>query len=338
MQTTLDVQKKLLSMNSAFILSRAVQVAAELGIADYMTSDLLSVDTIAKQVNAHSDSLYRIMRMLAGHGLFHEGEHKHFSLTEMGMLLRSDSKHSLRSFLLHEDEPRWRAYAHLKHTVMTGNTAFDVIFGTSYYDFLSHDVAASQRFDTAMKKMSEKESEEIVRAYPFQNYSMLVDIGGGEGEFLSSIVQAFPSLQGIVYDLPHVAEKAMNALPEELKGRVKTIGGSFFDEIPKGGDLYMIKRVLHNWNDEECITILTQCAKALNNNGTLLIIEALLSSRNEHDYMKDWDVFGMTLMKGRERTRVEWDYLFSKSGLSISSIIPTQRLVSIIEVKKINNV
>jgi hypothetical protein len=257
----IEKNQKLLNLATGFLVSRAVYAAAELGIADYMTEKtVISIDELAQKLDAHADSLYRLMRTLAGHGVFHEHENKHFSLTEIGVLMQTNHPQTLRYFLMHEDEPRWRAYGHLAETVKSGKPFFEELNGMPYYSFLGANKISGERFNISMQNFSDKENKALAEAYDFSSANIVGDIGGGVGMLLKEICNLYPKVRGVLYELPQVIDEIDTTSFGECKIRIALKKGSFLESVPSGIDIYILKRIMHNWDDERCITILKNCA------------------------------------------------------------------------------
>lgn len=327
--------KKLVELASAHIVSRAIHVAARIGVADYLVHGPCHIDDLALKTQTNLDALYRLLRLLASHGIFYEDEFMNFSLTPLAQLLVSGHPESLQAWLAHHDgdEVRWRSYGHMEYSIQTGKPAFNNIFGQGYFDFISQDLNMAKFFDEGMRNLSEKEEQHIVACYDFSSFASIVDIGGGKGGLLSGIIKKHPTISGIVYDLPHVEKSAQLYLFEQGCGTTITFeSGSFFDAVPSGCDVYILKRILHDWDDELCIKILSNCRKAMKADSKLLIIEAIVAPKNVRDFAKDIDVAMLVLFGGKERTQQAWEQLLHAAGLQLLSIKHTQSMVSILEI------
>ena len=327
--------KKLVELASAHILSRAIHVAARIVVADYLVDGPCHIDDLARKTQMNSDALYRLLRLLASHDIFHEDECMHFSLTPLAQLLVSDHPDSLQAWLAHHDgdEVRWRSYGHMEYSIQTGKPAFNNIFGQGYFDFISQNLNMAKFFDEGMRNLSEKEEQQIVACYDFSSFASIVDIGGGKGGLLSGIIKKYPTISGIVYDLSHVEKSAQSYLFEQGCGTAITFeSGSFFDAVPSGCDLYILKRILHDWDDELCIKILSNCHKAMKADSKLLIIEAIIAPKNVRDFAKDVDVAMLVLFGGKERTQQAWEQLLQAAGLQLLSIKATASMLSILEI------
>lgn len=327
--------RKLMELASAHILARAIHVAAVFKIADHLVDGPCNLHELAYKVNADHDALYRLLRLLASNDIFSEDEHRNFSLTTLAMPLVSGHTESLQSWLANHDgdEKRWRSYGHMAYSVQTGKPAFNHVFGQGYFDFISQDADMAKSFDEGMRNLSEKEDICIAGCYDFSPHATMTDIGGGKGGLISAIMKSHPTLSGILYDLPHVQISAEAYIFEQdLTSRINFKSGSFFDAVPFGSDVYVLKRILHDWDDELCIQILSNCRKAMKPSAKLLIIEAIVAPANDRDFAKDVDLAMLVLFGGKERTQKEWENLLDRANLKLLGIHPTPSMLSILEI------
>lgn len=313
------------------VVSRAIYVAAELGVADLIKDQPKDSQTIADEIDANPKSLYRLMRMLAGHNIFREEDEGKFSLTPLGECLTSDHPDSLRAFICQEDEPRWRSIGRLKSSVINGLPAFDQIYGKNYFEYLAVDPKMNYRFELGMSNLTIEEDELIANILPAGDANTLVDVGGGRGGFIAEILKKNPSLHGILFELPHVVFPKDDLLLNGVEKRCEIVSGSFFESVPKGSDIYTLKRVLHDWNDRSGEMILKNCRNSMPPGGKVMVVEAIVPEGNGSDLIKDVDVYMMALFPGRERTEGEFRSLFDSAGLKLTNIIPTKSDLSIIE-------
>lgn len=334
-QKNLDARQKLTELACSHILSRAIHVAARMNLADYLMHGPCSVDELAIKAHANADALYRLLRLLASNGIFYEDEHGMFSLTALAQPLLSDHQQSLRSWLMYHDgdESRWRSYGHMDYSIQTGKPAFNYLYGQGYFDVIAQDNQKAVQFDEGMRNISQEENSQIVESYDFSPYKTIIDIGGGKGGLLSEILKNNSFAYGILYDLLHVMSSAQDYLSKQkLEGRYNCLPGSFFESINKGYDLYLLKRILHDWNDEDCVRILSNCRESMTKKSKLLIIEAVIETGNTKDFAKDVDLAMLVLFGGKERTENEWKILLQKANLKLLHIYKTQSMLSILEV------
>ena len=324
----------LLHMVTGCWISQALYVAAKLGIADLLQEGPQSCTRLAEATQTHAGALYRVLRALASVGVFVEDEAGRFSLTPLAEPLRTDAPGSLRAFAIMLGEPEhWRAWEGVLHSVRTGQPAFDHVFGMPLFQyFLAHPEAA-QIFDEAMTSRSSQENTAIVAAYDFAVAHTVVDVGGGQGTLLASILHAHSKARGVLFDLPHVIAPARTRMERAGQAaRWEFVAGDFFAAVPPGGDLYLLKKVIHDWNDERAQLILTNCRKAISGTGRLLLIEPLIPPGNDASFNKLLDLLILVRNAGgRERTEREHQGLLASSGFNLSRVIPTRSDVSLIE-------
>ena len=325
----------LIQLASAHILSRAIHVAAAMKIADHLVDGPCSIHDLACKTHTNTDALYRLLRLLASNNIFHESDNQYFSLTPLAELLVSSHPDSLQAWLAHHDgdEKRWRSYGNMHYSIETGKPAFNNIFGQGYFDLIAQNPELAGSFDEGMRNLSEKEDLAIATCYNFAPYKNIMDIGGGKGGLLTAIIKSNHLIHGILYDLPHVEISAQTYLTEQnLDQFIGWQSGSFFDYIPSGNDIYILKRILHDWDDELCIKILSNCRAAMNDTSKLLIIEAIVTPGNNRDFAKNVDLAMLVLFGGKERTQIEWETLLDAAHLQLVKIQETPSMLSILEV------
>lgn len=331
--SSLDCRAKLIDMSYAYVISRAIHAAATLGVADHLVHGPKSATELAALVGADPQSLYRLLRTLASHGIFSEDNEGTFTLTPIAELLVTSNPDSVRYLLMKEDESRWNAYGDLLYSVKTGKPAFDHHYGSGYFDYIAKHPKLAQSFDLGMANLSAKEDYLIANSYDFSPYHTIVDLGGGVGGFLSEVLKKTPSSQGIVYELEHLKERVDAYLKKQnLSSRSKFASGSFFESVPEGFDMYMLKRILHDWDDESCIRILKNFRNAMKPDSRLLIIDAVMPEGNAPHESKNIDLFMLTLFGGQERTQKAWQKILDASGLKLNRIWPTPSALAIIDV------
>lgn len=323
-------KSKIIDLLMGSVIARAIYVAADLGIADHLAEGEKEIEALSAELETDSMSLYRLLRMLAGHGFFNQNQNK-FSLTTLGKCLASEGPQSIRDFILKEDETRWRSIGRLKDAVINGQPSFDQIYGKSYFEYLATDPKMNFRFEAGMSNLTAEEDDLIAEVLSVDGAHTVVDIGGGRGGFISKVLGKHPALRGILFELPHVVFPTNELLLNGYTERCEVISGSFFESVPKGGDIYTLKRVLHDWDDKSSELILKNCRKSLDQGGRLMVIESVVPEENGGHFIKDVDVYMMALFSGRERTKSEFNKLFESAGLKIEKIIPTGSMLSIIE-------
>lgn len=331
-----NTKLKLIEMATAFIVSRAIHSAARLKLADALIDGPQHTDNLARTLGVNADALYRLLRLLASYAIFSEVDEKQFTLTALAEPLLSNHPDSLRTWLAYHDadEKRWQAYGSLIYSIETGKPAFEHVFGTDYFNFISKDPVAAQQFDEGMKNISADEEALVAASYDFSPYKKIVDIGGGMGGFLTHVLQLHDHAQGIIYDLEHTVNAAQVSLEKQaLQNRITCIAGNFFESVPNHADLYILKRILHDWDDASCMKILQVCRKAMGSHTRLLIMDAIIPAGNARHITKDIDLAMLVLFGGKERTESEWHTLFTAAGLELVAIHQTASMLSIIELK-----
>lgn len=314
----------LLNMIRGFRVSQMIAVVAKLRIADHLTDGSKTVSDLARVTGSHEDSLYRLLRALASIGIFQEEDGPSFRLTPAAEFLRSDVHGSLRANAeAVGEEWMWRPWGALLHSVKTGEPACDHLYRKNTWNWFAENPEAGRLFDQCMDESTSGEAANIVAAYDFGRARRIVDIAGGRGILLAAILRRNPSARGILFNLPQVIEGARNELDPEMVSRIEFMPGNFFQTVPSGGDLYILKNILHDWNDEASLGILTTCCRAMPNYARLLIIEHLVGAPNERPAGKIGDILMMVRTGGRNRTEQEFCELLSASGFSLSRVVST---------------
>lgn len=317
----------------AYWVSRCIYVVAKLGIADLLKDGSQHCDALAAATNTHSNSLYRVLRALAGMGIFAETQPRCFELTPLADCLQSNVPGSIRNMaILRGEEHYYKAWGNLMYSLQTGENAFEHLYGMDLFEYNERNSVGGEIFHQALASSKEAYAS-FLEAYDFASISKLVDIGGGTGSFLTAILQANPTMTGVLFELPEVIDQGKNlAETASVNERCQLIGGSFFEPIPEGGDAYLLKHVLHNWDDERAIAILKRCYQAMGEHGRVLVIDFVLPPKNEFSGTKFMDVNMLVMCPGgRERTEAEFRALFESAGFKLTNIIPTNSEVSIIE-------
>jgi hypothetical protein len=322
----------MLEMIKGFWVSRALYAAAKLGIPDLLRDEPKNSDDLAQATGTHAPSLYRLLRALDSVGVFAEDDKGRFALTPLGATLLTDVPGSLRYFAIEElGENHYPAWERVLHSVETGAIAFDHVYGVSKWQYMAEHPDEARIFDAAMSSFSSVVAAAVVAAYDFSFCGTVVDMGGGDGTFLSAILKANPSLRGVVADLPHVVEGARRRLEAEgLADRCEVAGGSFFESAP-AGDTYTLKFIIHDWDDEQSAAILRNCRNAMPANGRVLLVEMVIRPGAATSFGKYVDLNMLVMTGGRERTEAEYRALLDSAGLRLTRIIPTYTEMSILE-------
>lgn len=323
----------MLSLITSYRVTQVIHVAARLGVADLLTDGDRDIEYLAERTRTHASSLYRVLRALAGLGIVREGKSRVFALTRLGQSLRSDVSGSMRAWaMMVGGEHHWDPWGRLIDTVHNGTPAFEHVFGKGPFQYYREHPDAEQIFQAALKGLTEVVNPAILDAYDFSAFRRIADIGGGTGRLIASLLQAHPGASGILFDQRDVIARAHPLIEEaRLQGRCELIAGDFFSGVPCGADAYLLKQILHDWDDERSIAILRQCRQALTEQGRLLIIETVIPSGNGPFYGKLLDIEMLVSYPGRERTSDEYRALLIKAGLKLTRIARTSTFVSIIE-------
>lgn len=324
----------MLNLIAGFQVSQLVFIAAELGIADVLAKGAKSTQVIANKVGVHEPSLYRVLRVLASVGVFAEGADKKFRLTPLAQTLRSDRKDSLRDYArMMIGDYSWRPWGELMQGVRTGERVFDSVYKMPLFEYLQRNPDKERVYSASMASLSTMQNTAISRSYPFGHYEKLVDVGGAHGHLLGTILRRHSKLQGVLFDQPSVVAQAAKkefVTTPTLRKRCTIIGGSFFDAVPPDADAYLLKHIIHDWNDTDCVRILRNCRDAMRKGGRVLVADDIIAPGNKPDFGKFIDIH-MMLIGGRERTREEFLDLFSAARLKLKRVIPTGTLASILE-------
>ena len=318
------------------MVAQALYVAAKLGVADHLAEKPLPVSELAARTRTHERALYRILRSLASAGVFAETDPHVFALTPYAEPLRSDVPNSMRNGVIFMGEEwHWRVWNDMLYSVQTGKPAWGHVHGAEVFDYFAANPEQSEIFNRAMTDGSSGIAPAVVESYDFSGFATLVDIAGGHGYLLAQVLKGFPGVRGILFDVPAVVEGAGALLEKEgVAARVERVGGDFFASVPRGADAYMMKHIIHDWDDERAVKILDNIRAAMPDDGKVLIVETVVPAGNEPHYSKLLDLEMLTSPGGVERTEEEYRELLAAAGLRLARIIPTSSPYSIIEAVK----
>ena len=316
-------------------MQRGVCLAARLGIPDLLADGAQTAEELAAKTGTHAPSLYRLLRTLTSLGVFAENAKKQFELTPISALLRSDEPNSMRDFAVMMGEGWiWQAWGELPYSVQTGRAAHEEVQGMSSFEFFQKNVEAGKVFNAAMTNFTRAIIPAFVETYDFSGVKRLVDIAGGHGLLLAGVLKANPKLQGVLFDLPFVLEGAGELLAEEgVCDRTELVSGNFFESVPSGADAYMMKHIIHDWDDEKSVKILRNIHSAMDENGKILIVEMVVPEGIEPHPSKALDILMLVMEGGKERTKDEYGKLLEASGFRMTRVIPTKSPYSVIEGK-----
>lgn len=325
---------QLLSMTNGLIINQALYAAAKLGVADLLKDGVQTSSDLARKMNVNESALYRILRLLASQNVFEEKSPRRFANTELSQFLRTGVPGSVRSILIFRgSEFIFGPCGEILYSIETGLAARAKIYGMEAFDYLKTDPETAGIFDDAMTSMSALVGPAIASAYDFGRWGSLMDVGGGNGILLAAILKAHPGLRGVLADLPHTLERATDRgfLGGELASRSTMQPCDFFREVPLGCRAYVMKHVIHDWDDERARNILANCRRAVPEDGALLLVEWALAEGNAPSTGKFVDVMMMLMTGGKERTLEEYRHLLGQAGFHFNQLISTTPDLNIIE-------
>lgn len=326
----------LMQLLNGFMVTQYIHVAVKLGLPDRLAKGPRTAADLAAETGSDARSLHRLLRALASLGVFAETEGGQFTMTDLAEPLRTDSPSSLNGIArMYGEDWFWRPYGALVHSVKSGQTAFDHVYGHGFYEHLARDPEAGRVFDLAMGTFTASHAKRLVAEYDFGRFGRIMDVGGNRGVLLLSILRAFPQTRGVLFDREEVV-RALDAQRGELDvgDRLELVGGDFLQVIPAGCDAYVLRNVLQDWDDEQATSLLSNCRKAMSEDSTLLVIGRLIEPGNDPYPGKLTDLTMMVLTGGRERTLAEHRALFERAGLSLGPVTRTSAMVAILEARR----
>ena len=326
----------LYQIGTGYMASAALQVVLKLDIAGRLASGQKPVTALAQEARVNEDALYRVLRALASLGIFEEPAPRTFALTLAGRMLQKGpgSFHDMGLFIT--SPFHFRVYAEMLHAVQTGQPAADKVVGMPVFEYFAQpqNKELSEIFNNAMTGFSANVAPAALEAYDFSGIETLVDIAGGHGKLLSSILQEYPTMRGVLFDVPHVIAGAGSTLEAAgVKDRCRTTSGDFFQEVPAGGDAYIMKHIIHDWDDERAAVILRNIRRALEGrpDGKVILLESVLQAGDQPDLGKLIDLEMLMMPGGKERSEAEFAALFKSAGFTLTRIVPTKSPLSVVE-------
>lgn len=314
-------------------LSQAITVAAELRIADALAEKPLGIDELAGTVDADPDALSRLLRALIGRGIFRQRRDGRYDLTPLAQTLRSDTPDSMAAFARFVGSPQSREHwSHCIEAVRTGEAVVPKLRGKEGFDYVASEPELSDIFNQAMTNFSELAVAAVTTAYDFTGYRTIVDVAGGHGRLLAGILAATPGSKGVLFDLPHVVADAEPLLRKHhIADRVGIAEGSFFDAVPDGGDLYVLKNIIHDWPDDKALEILKTVRTATHEGARMMLVESVIPPHHREFSTKWLDLEMLVDNTGRERTAAEYQNLLQDAGFQLTRVIPTASPLSLVE-------
>jgi hypothetical protein len=329
-------QAAIMGFVSSIWAAQAVASFAKLGIADLLAKGPKNATELAAASGTNPDALYRLLRGVASVNVLAANPDGRFSLTPVGECLRKDVPGSMRSMIIAELAPgHWLPWGHLDDAVRTGQPSAPAVLGMTIWDHYKKNAEEGAHFAAAMSGLSAMAMQAVMAAYSFAGARKVVDVGGSLGVFLTAVLQQEPAARGVLYDLPQVVEGAQAALQAAgVAERVERIGGSFFESVPKGGDVYLIKHILHDWSDDECVKILQNVREAMLPDGRVVVVEMPIESGGPPSPAPLLDLNMLVMLTGKERTTAEYGELFARAGLKLAGITRTPSPFAVLEARK----
>ncbi|MBW4528962.1 MAG: methyltransferase [Phormidium tanganyikae FI6-MK23] len=329
-KTEVAPQETMLNLIGGFWIARSLYLAAKLGVADLFDDQPKTIAQLAAGTQTDAPSLYRLLRALASVGIFKEVSDQCFVLTPLAATLKSDSSNSMRYAVMAQmGYDHSLGWSNGLHSLKTGEIAFDAAAGMNIWQHFAQHPEDGQIFSQSMSSLGTAIAQAVAASYDFSQFNTIVDIGGAQGSLVSTILQANPHLQGILFDLPEIIANV------SVDKSIQPIAGNFFESVPTGGDAYLMRWIIHDWDDEKSSVILKNCHRAMPEQGKLLLVESILPPGNEPSPTKFIDVIMLLMTGGRERTEEEYRSLLRSNGFELTQVIPTPSMLTIIEAVKL---
>jgi len=326
-------QAKLIEMAGGHQISSMLRVFAQLKLADFLSEGPRTAEELAEPTGTHAPSLYRFLRTAASLGLLTEDAAHRFSLTALGEPLKSGVPGSVRTTVLSMTGDLFlRPFSNLLYSVQTGRTAFEKEYGMPIFDWLGSRPDEAEMFSDLMIGFHGPETAAVAAAYDFSGCEMIADIGGATGNMLTAILGRYTGAKGLLFDLPHNADGAATLIQARgMADRIRFEPGNFFESVPRGADVYLMSHIIHDWSEEQCLTILGNCRAAMGPKSRLLIIEMVIPPGDAPHPGKSTDMIMLAIPGGQERTEQEYAALLAKAGFRLERIVPTDSAVSVVE-------
>ena len=331
-----EARARMEKLLAGYRMTQALYVVSVLAIPDLLADGPRTVEQLAHAADADPDALRRLLQTLSSEGVFREEEHDRFTNTELSAVLRSSSNGSVRpAAVFVGEEHHWASWGSLLHSVRTGETAMHTLYGTDVWAYRAAHPHSAELFDALMAALTGPVSAAVAAAYDFSSVKTVVDVAGGNGTLLRAVLTAYPDLQGVLFDQLHVIEAAKPAIEASPEGaRCRLEAGSMFEGVPVGGDVYLLKSILHDWSDEQSVEILRQIAAVLGPDNVLLVVERLLGGRNRGPETRWSDLNMLVVLGGRERTAAEFAELADRAGLRVRDVRATGTPFAVVEMAR----
>lgn len=336
--TELEYQESaafLIAESMGYLYSASLRAIAQLNIANHLAHGPLSLEELAARTQTNADALGRVLRLLATKGVFEEDVHGRFHLTRRACALRAEAYASARNGVITSTmNSHWRSAFELADTIRDGKPGFEKIFGAPFFDYCAEHEEMRNEFHSGMGSISNVASRLAVEAYDFPDDGVIVDVGGGTGGLLLEVLSRKPGLHGVLFDQEYaIANHRLSEMNAD--GRWDVVTGDFFEEVPRGGCLYTLQHIIHDWDDESCVRILGNCRKAMLPNGRIAIFESIVPNGNTPHASKTLDLVMLIVLTGKERRQAQFESLFARSGLELTKVIPTSGPLSVIEARAV---
>ncbi len=326
----------MMQLITGYWLSQAVGAAAHLGIADALAAGPRTSEELGQTIGVQPQAVFRLLRLLTSLGVFRQDEHDSFALNPLGETLLSETPGSVRDFAITETAPgHWLPWGRLSDSVRTGKPMARETLGAELFDWYAQNPEEAGFFTAAMGNLSALAAGELVRVYDFTNVEKVIDVGGAHGILLGAVLKANPNASGIIFDLPHVIGTAENVIDPAVRDRYELVSGDFFESVPPGADLHILKQIVHDWDEERASLLLRNCHDALRPGGTLLLIEMIVPGDNRPDLAQAMDLNMLVILGGRERTEEEYRSILAASGFRLERVIATHSPFSVIEALRV---
>lgn len=336
-ENQLPAELQMIQYVTGFWMSRALYVATKLGIPDLLNTGPKTHEELAQATSTHAPSLFRLLRALTSVGVFKKDSDGCFGLTPLSETLRTGVPGSVRWFIISElGQEHYPAWGNLMHSVKTGEIAFDNFFGVDVWKYFNQNPEDAAVFNESMSGMTAAVNEAILSVYDFSQFKTVVDVGGGHGGLITPILKKNPQVKGVLLDANEVIEGAQPRLEAAgVADRCEAVAGDFFKAVPAGGDAYIMKWIIHDWEDEKAITILKNCRKHMQPNGRLIIVDCVVPEGDEPDFSKTFDLNMLVMTGGKERTAAEFEQLLAAAGFKLLRVIPTDVPTALVEAQPI---
>lgn len=319
-------------MISGYWISQAIYVAAKLELAEKLADSSKTAEALAAETQTNAGALFRLLRALASVGVFTQQADGKFANSPLSAPLQKNAADSQWAMAVMMGEEHYAAWGELMYSVQTGQGSFRKVYGEGVFDFLGKHPEQAKVFDAAMTSIHGAETALMIDAYDFSSFKTLCDVGGGNGKTIAEVLKRHPQLQGALFDLQHVVERAKSNLDAAgVSNRCQLVGGNFFEKIDVQADAILMRHIIHDWDDAKCVTILKNCRAALNSGGKVLVVESVVPPGNEPGFVKWLDLTMLVIPEGKERTADEYRDLFAAAGLKLTRIVRTAGELDVIE-------